>query len=916
MASSSKPIEEEDLISYILAGLDYDTTPSSPPSSQGLSLSLLARCIRSCLASSSVWNSSTAPTPSPQPMQQLAGAVASVEEAPIVVEEDMLQEAVDCTTTTKSQCQQEGTQQDNRPQYRLCGKRGHLVMNCWYRYDKNFVTDDKFVRTAAAAYGADSNWYTDTSATDHATGELEKLTVRDKYKGHEQIHMASGAVHRLATDNSAFLEFHPNFFLIKDQATRTTLLKGRCQGGLYPVPSTSSKQVHGVIKPALERWHSRLGHLSIPIVEKVISSFNLPCSISILCVTLVRKQKVTNSVSSHPLELVFSDVWGQSPNSVGGKKYYVSFIDDYSKCSWIYPLKFKSEEKSSWCKLTGEENSKKLHSFFSKVGIRHHVSCPYANQQNGSAGRKHRHIVEVGLALLAHASMPLKYWDDAFLAVIYLINITPSKYTSLRIFECACWPNLHPYNTNKMQFRSKRCVFLGYSEFHKGFKCLDTSTGRVYISRDHKRIASSPKLFQLLLQVPLIKTLQASRRDHLLLLLRIKEKTANYLLLTQVQQYRILPLELMRMGSGNNNSNNNQRLIYNTVYKIKRKQDGSLDRYKAQLVAKGFKQRYVIDYEHTFSPVVKAATIRVVLSIAMSRGWSLRQLDVQNAFLHGVLEEVYMQQPPGYEDQNNPNYVCKLDKALYGMKQAPRLWFARLSKKLCDLGFKGFKADTSLFYYSNCNVTKFILYVDDIIVASSKQEDLQKDFALKDLENLHYFLGIEVNKMKDAIILTQEKYATDLLRKVGMTGCKPVSTLLCTSKKLSVHEGTLLGQNDATQYRSVVGALQYLTLTRPNIAFPINKVCQFLHAPTTVHWAAVKCILRYIKSCTNLGLKICKSSSMLNNLVSWNAKKQATVYRSSTEAEYKAIANATAKMMWIQTLLYELQVKSPPAAKL
>jgi hypothetical protein len=124
------------------------------------------------------------------------------------------------------------------------------------------------------------------------------------------------------------------------------------------------------------------------------------------------------------------------------------------------------------------------------------------------------------------------------------------------------------------------------------------------------------------------------------------------------------------------------------VYKVKRKSNGTIDRYKACLVAKGFKQCYGIDYDDTFSPVVKAATIQLVLSVVVSRNWCLHQLDVQNAFLHGILEEeVYMKQPPGYCDTSYPGYVCKLDKALYGLKQAPRAWYSRLSSKLLKLGF-------------------------------------------------------------------------------------------------------------------------------------------------------------------------------------------------------------------------------------
>ena len=142
-----------------------------------------------------------------------------------------------------------------------------------------------------------------------------------------------------------------------------------------------------------------------------------------------------------------------------------------------------------------------MNSFFQRIGILHHVSCPHTHQQNGAAEHKHRHIVQVGLSILLHASMPLKFWDEAFLTATFLINRLPTKvihgetpherlygqkpdYSSLRTFGCACWPNLQPFNEHKLQFRSKKCVFLGYSHMHKGFKCLDAKEGRVYISCD------------------------------------------------------------------------------------------------------------------------------------------------------------------------------------------------------------------------------------------------------------------------------------------------------------------------------------------------------------------------------------------------------------------------------------------------
>jgi hypothetical protein len=226
----------------------------------------------------------------------------------------------------------------------------------------------------------------------------------------------------------------------------------------------------------------------------------------------------------------------------------------------------------------------------------------------------------------------------------------------------------------------------------------------------------------------------------------------------------------------------------------------------------------------------------------VSQGWYLHQLDVQNAFLHGLLEEdVFMCQPLGYEDKSSPNYICKLDKALYGLKQAPRTWYSRLSLKLQELGFILSKTDISLFYYRKGKQTIFILvYVDDIIVTSSSQDavhallrDLEKEFALKYFGDLHYFLGIEVQRSKDGLLLKQQRYATDILQRVGMMTCKPESTPLSASEKLSPTEGQPLSIEDSTKYRSIVGALQYLTLTRP-IFQSIKSVNFYILPPVNI----------------------------------------------------------------------------------
>nr|GEV25973.1 ribonuclease H-like domain-containing protein [Tanacetum cinerariifolium] len=331
------------------------------------------------------------------------------------------------------------------------------------------------------------------------------------------------------------------------------------------------------------------------------------------------------------------------------------------------------------------------------------------------------------------------------------------------------------------------------------------------------------------------------------------------------------------------------------LFKHKFHDDGTLSRYKARLVANGSSQQLGVDFDEAFSPVVKPATIRTVLSLVVSRKWPIHQLDVKNAFLNGDLSEtVYIHQPPGFVD----------------VRQGPQ-------------------------------VAYLLLYVDDIILTASSTtllqqliDSLHREFDMTNLGALNYFFGISAIRHSTGLFLSQRKYDVQLFERTHMVNCNPSQTPVDTEFKLGP-DGVSV--QDPTMYRSLAWGLQYFTFTRPDLSYAVQQICLYMHDPREPHLVALKRILRYVQGTLDLGLHLYASSTTFlvgytnadwagfpstrrstsgycvflgDNLLSWSAKRQHTLSRSSAESEYRGVANVGAETAWLCNLLRELHSPS------
>lgn len=652
----------------------------------------------------------------------------------------------------------------------------------------------------------------------------------------------------------------------------------------------------------------------------------------------------------------------------------------------------------------GEYVSKEFGSYLRSEGVRHERTIPKTPQQNGVAERLNRTLVEKVRSMLADAKLSHTFWAEALSTAVYLCNRSPTKAVEqmtpyeawtdekpdvkhLRVFGCTTYAHVPKDERRKLDSKARKSVLLGYGTETKGYRLYDPIKRKVFYSRDVKfsesskdgvkeepntkdenKDADKERLVEFDCidnteeeTTPNLRRSERERRppDFYGELATIAnsesrepatarealagpdtdkwkgamEKEIESLHENQVWDLIELPKDRKAVGS-------------KWVFKLKTDADGAVARYKARLVAQGFSQKFGLDYDETFCPVVRFESVRTVIALAAQHGLQLQQMDVTTAFLNGELqEEVYMKQPEGFAVRGKEHLVCKLNRSIYGLKQSPRCWNAVLDDKLKRMGFAQTTGDPCIYTALEGEMFIIAVYVDDILLAGKSdermtqvKEALAKQFKMKDMGELHHFLGVKIIQQPEAgrVWIGQPAYTRSVLEKFGMENSKPINTPVDVSMKL-VKATDDSEKVDQAEYQSAVGSLLYLsTRTRADIAYAVGSVARFCAEPTKQHWMAVKRIMRYLNGTLELGMlyseaekKECvgysdadwagdlndrKSTSgyifqMSGAAISWRSKKQTCVALSTAESEYMALASAAQEAIWMRQLLSDIKSK-------
>lgn len=934
-----------------------------------------------------------------------------------------------------------------------CNKLGHHVRICRSNFQQKNeaqVVDQQeeeqlFVATCFTSSSSSECWLVDSGCTNHMTHDQELFRELDRSlvskvkigngelitvegKGTVAIESCTGT--KLIYDVLYVPEIDQNLLsvgqlvekgfkvifenkqcLIKDVNDKE-IFSIKMRGKSFSLdPMKEEQAAYPATVNSTEVWHKRLGHfhhaavLNMQRKELAQGLPHLDSELPSCEACQYGKQarlpfKQASWRATEKLQLIHTDLAGpQRIASLNESKYYIIFIDDFTRMCWIYFLKSKSEvagvfwrfkqwiEKQSGCMIqvlrsdNGKEyTSEQFTTFCEGAGIEHQFTAPYTPQQNGVSERKNRTIMEMVRCMLHEKGLPKEYWAEAANTAVFLLNRLPTKAVdgktpfeawygykpllkNIKIFGCLCFTYVPQIKRDKLDKKAEPGIFVGYSSTSKAYRVFQPHTRKILISRDvhfmedeqwswnsaEKKLVADPLQNQdeLVDDPPVRGTRLLSdiyERCNVAVL-----EPAGYWEAKEDPKWRVAMQEELTMIEKNQTWELVERPEHRKVigvkwvFRTKQNADGSINKYKARLVVKGYAQIFGVDFFDTFAPVARQDTIRMLLAIAAQKGWKICQLDVKSAFLNGFLEEeIYVEQPEGFVVKGHEDKVYLLKKALYGLKQAPRAWYSRIDEYLSKLGFVKSLSESTLYIKGDhANFIVISLYVDDLLVTGNNVEliqqfkdDMLQVFEMTDLGEMSYFLGMEVEQKNGEIFISQRKYAKEILKKFNMESCKSMSTPMCQKEKLCKDDGA--EQVDETLYRSLIGCLMYLTATRPDILYVVSVLSRFMNCAKESHFKATKRVLRYVKGTLNYGIKFSQSENFRlqgysdsdwagsvddmkstsgycfnfgSGVFSWCSKKQDIVAQSTAEAEFIAATAAVNQALWLRKILSDLHLE-------
>ncbi|KAJ9546459.1 hypothetical protein OSB04_019002 [Centaurea solstitialis] len=759
--------------------------------------------------------------------------------------------------------------------------------------------------------------------------------------------------------------------------------------GLYTVNlQDNSSEIYHISKRSKDiedqtyLWHCRLGHINKKRVELLLKGGFLgnfdykPFDNCESCLSgKMTKQHFNNENerATDLLEIIHTDVCGPFNHVArGGYRYFITFTDDFSRYGYVYLMRHKSETFEKFKEYQnevqnlldkrikflrsdrgGEYLSDEFDNHLMECGIVSQLTPPYTPQMNGVSERRNRTLLDMVRTMMCHSSLPISFWGHALETAAHILNRAPTKSVEKT-----------PYELWKEKFLS-----LENTRKDVDLQVVDeentTPVVEPEIQHDNVEPQSEP--------IEEVQT-QDLRRSS-----RVRQEPDRYLgfLVSQDSGDLNEPTSYGEAVSGSESEQWQEAMraemqsMYDNqvweltdlpqhckavgrkwVFKKKTDMDGNVHTFKARLVAKGFTQTHDIDYDETFSPVAMLKSIRILMAISAYFNYEIWQMDVKTTFLNGKLtEDVYMEQPEGFEDPKNPNKVCKLLKSIYGLKQASRSWNLHFDERIKEFGFTKSEFEPCVYTkFSGSIVTFLVLYVDDILLIGNNVTTLQsvkswlsKCFQMKDLGEAAYILGIKIyrNRSKQLIRLSQSTYIDKILKKFRMDESKkgfiPMQHGIVLSKTQCHVSSQDQDKMKSVPYASAIGSIMYAMLcTRPDVAYSVSVTSRYQQNLGEPHWVAVKNILKYLRRTKEMFLVFGGAEDEISvtgysdasfqtdrddfrsqsgyvftlngGAISWKSSKQDTIADSTTEAEYIAASDAAKEAVWLKNFLSDLRV--------